>query len=94
MAERAATNSQVQESTVPAKAAEGFEGEQVVIVEANDNKTARSSDTEIVDEVCSDSVYESRLPDDPEADPRPEKVTANSLKPPPVRGERSLGGID
>ena len=74
MAERAATNSHVQESTVPAKAAEGFE--------------------EIVDEVCSDSVYESRLPDDTEADPKPEKVTSISLKPPPVRGERSLGGID
>ena len=33
---------------MPAKAAEGFEGEQVVIVEANDNKTAKAFDTEIV----------------------------------------------
>ena len=78
---------------MPAKAAEDFEGEKVVIVEANDNKTAKASDTEIIDKVCSDSVYESRLPDDPEADQKPENVTAKSLNPPPVRGERSLGGI-
>jgi hypothetical protein len=94
MAERAALNSHVQESTAPAKAAEGSEGEKVVIVEAYNDKTTKTSDTEIVDEVCSDSVYESRLPDDTEANPKPENGTSKSLKPPPVRGERSLGGID
>ena len=94
MAERAATDSRVQESTLPPKAVEGFEGEKVDIEEAIDKMAAESSNTEIVDELCSDSVYESRLPVDPEAEPKPEKESTKSQKPPLVRGERSLGGID
>ena len=53
-----------------------------------------ASATEVIDEVCNDSEYESRLTDDdPNTRPISVEVTANLPKPPPVR-DRSLGGID
>ena len=86
IAEKAASNSPVQTATVPAKGSEELEAKEEVIVEET-----KTSDTEIVDEVCPNSVYESTTPDEPEADPNPRKVTAVHLKPPPVR-DRSIGG--
>ena len=86
IAGKAASNSLVQEATVPAKGSEELDAKEVVIVEET-----KTSDTEIVDEVCPDSVYESTTPDEPEADPNPRNVTAVHLKPPPVR-DRSIGG--
>ena len=86
IAGKAASNSLVQEATVPAKGSEELEAKEEVIVEET-----KTSDTEIVDEVCPDSVYESTTPDEPEADPNPRKVTAVHFKPPPVR-DRSIGG--
>jgi hypothetical protein len=51
-----------QESNVPGKAAI----EKVVVV----NHTAtKASEAEVVDEVCTDSEYESRTPEDPNAKP-------------------------
>ena len=53
-----------------------------------------ASATEVIDEVCNDSEYESRsTDDDPNAKPISVEVPANHPKPPPVR-DRSLGGID
>ena len=90
IAEKAASNSPVQKPTVPAKGSEEIEAKEEVTVEET-----KTSDTEIVDEVCPDSVYESTTPDEPEADPNPRKVTAVHLKPPPVRdrGIKDIGGI-
>ena len=85
-AEKAASNSPVQKATVSEKGSEELEAKIVVIVEET-----KTSDTEILDEVCPDSVYESITPDEPEAKPNPRKVTAVHLKPPPVR-DRSIGG--
>ena len=47
----------------------------------------------VVDEVCTDSEYESRSPDEPKAKPKPTEVTTNHPKPPLVR-DCSLCGID
>ena len=96
IAGKAASNSHVQEATVPAKGsvvldaedAKGTEdAEEEVIVEET-----KTSDTDIVYEVCPDSVYESGIPDEPEADPNQRKETAQYSKPPSAR-ELSIGGI-
>ena len=80
IAEKAASNSPVQKANVPAKGLEELEAKEVVIVEET-----KTSNTEIVDEVCPDSVYESKTRDEPEANPNPRNVTAMHFKPPPVR---------
>jgi hypothetical protein len=74
IAGKAASNSTVKKTTVLAKGSDELEAKEVVIVEET-----KTSDTEIVDEVCPDSVYESITPDEPEADPNPRYVTAVHL---------------
>ena len=62
----------------------------VVAVEDSNNKETQTSATEVVDEVCSNSEYELRSPDESKAKPKP---AVENPKPPPLR-DRSLGGID
>jgi hypothetical protein len=52
----------------------------------------KASAVEVVDEVCADSEYESRAPEDPNAKPNSVEVPTKHPKPPPVR-DRSPGGI-
>ena len=52
----------------------------------------KASAVEVFDEVCTNSEYESRTPDDPNAKPNSVEVPAKHPKPPPVR-DRSCGGI-
>ena len=92
MAERAASESPAHEALKPAEGSKEAEDEKVVAVE-NPNKSTQTSAKEVVDEVCPNSEYELKLPDDSNAEQEPLKEPTKHPKPPPVR-YRSLGGID
>ena len=76
----------------PAEGSKLAKDEKVVAVE-NPNKSTQTSAKEVVDEVCPNSEYELKLPDDSNAEQEPLKEPTKHPKPPPVR-DRSLGGID
>ena len=89
IAEEVFSKSPVQESIVPEKGSEEVEIEKVEVVNP---MATKASAVEIVDEVCVDSEYESRTPEDPNAKPNSVEVPTKHPKPPPVR-DRSPGGI-
>ena len=89
IAEETVSKSPVQESNVPGKGSEEAEIEKVEVVNP---MATKASAVEVVDEVCTNSEYESRTPEDPNAKPNSVEVPAKHPKPPPVR-DRSRGGI-
>ena len=93
MAERAKSISPVQEAFVPAQGKNKLEEEKAVAVEKVNKLATKTAGIEVVDEVCADTEYESRLSDEPKDKPKSTEVTINLPKSPPVI-DRSLGGID
>ena len=77
----------IKEVNVPEKGLTDVESQTVQDVSA---KATKSSEIEVVDEVCNDSEYELKANDEPDAEPI---AVDNPTKPPPIR-DRSLGGID
>ena len=93
IAEETVSNSTVQESNVPGKGSEEAAIEKVEVVKPTATK---ASEAEVVDEVCTDSEYGSRTPQEDPEDPNAKhnlvEVPFKHPKPPPVR-DRSCGGI-
>ena len=90
IAEEVVSKSPVQESNVPGKGSEEAAIEKVEVVKPTATK---ASEAEVVDEVCTDSEYGSRTPqEDPNAKHNLVEVPFKHPKPPPVR-DRSCGGI-
>jgi hypothetical protein len=93
IAEETVSKSPVKASNVPGKGSEEAAIEKVEVVKPTATK---ASEAEVVDEVCTDSEYESRTPqkdtEDPSAKHNLVEVQFKHPKPPPVR-DWSCGGI-
>ena len=84
----------VSKSTVPESSApeEGSEEAGIEKAEQDNPMAPKASAVEVVDEVCDDAEYESRILKEPNAKPNSVEVPVKHPNPPPVR-EKTIGGI-
>ena len=88
-AEKAKTKAVAEKAIVPVEESTDVEPKKTEQVE----KETQTSAVEVTDELCKDSEYGSKSPNDSKEEPKSVEA-ASHQKPPPIRDRRTLGGID
>ena len=89
-AEKAKTKAVAEKAIVPVEESTDVEPKKTEQVE----KETQTSAVEVTDELCKDSEYGSKSPNDSNKEEPKSVEAASHQKPPPIRDRRTLGGID